>query len=215
MGGAGARAVLWDMDGTLVDSSAIVPDAFIATVRDLGGPEMTREEVVAYYDAGAPHVMLGMMLGREPAPELGTRYHATLAGVGAEVRVHDGVAEVLADLHGRGVPMGVFTGNSARAASILLEAAGLRRWFDVVVGGDEVERPKPAPDGVLRAAEQLGVAPAECVYVGDSPLDVGAARDAGAVPLAAGWGHLFDADRAVTVLARPADVLEHLTTPDA
>lgn len=210
MSGSGARAVLWDMDGTLVDSSAIVPDAFIATVRGLGGPEMTREEVVTYYDAGAPHVMIAMMLGREPAEELGERYHATLAEVGAGVRVHDGVAEALEALHGRGVPMGVFTGNSARAASILLEAAGLRRWFDVVVGGDEVARPKPAPDGVLRAAQELGVPPQECVYVGDSPLDVGAAQDAGAVPLAAGWGHLFDAERAVTVLTSPVEVLDHL-----
>ncbi len=210
MSGRGVRAVLWDMDGTLVDSSAIVPDAFIATVLALGGPRLTRDEVVAYYDAGAPHVMLGLMLEREPAAELGERYHDTLAEVGSGVRVHDGVVEVLAELHGRGVPMGVFTGNSARAASILLEAAGLRGWFDVVVGGDEVARPKPAPDGVLRAAEELGVDPGQCVYVGDSPLDVGAARDAGAVPLAAGWGHLFDAARAVTVLTTPAEVLDHL-----
>ncbi|ROR93004.1 phosphoglycolate phosphatase/AHBA synthesis associated protein [Nocardioides aurantiacus] len=210
--GRDVRAVLWDMDGTLIDSSAIVPDAFVETVLSLGGPRLTRDEVVAYYDAGAPHVMLGMMLDREPDPVLGERYHATLADVGSGVRVHDGVAEVLAELHGRGVPMGVFTGNSARAASILLEAAGLRGWFDAVVGGDEVERPKPAPDGVLRVAQELGVDPARCVYVGDSPLDVGAARDAGAVPLAAGWGHLFDADRAVTVLATPADLLAHLTT---
>ena len=210
MSGRDVRAVLWDIDGTLVDSSAIVPDAFVETVLALGGPRLTRDEVVAHYDAGAPHVMLGLMLGREPTRELGERYHETLARVGSGVRVHDGVVEVLAELHGRGVPMGVFTGNSARAAAILLEAAGLRRWFDVVVGGDQVERPKPAPDGVLRAAQELGFDPAQCVYVGDSPLDVGAGRDAGALPLAAGWGHLFDAEQAVTVLTSPAELLDHV-----
>ena len=202
-----ARAVIWDMDGTLVDSATVVPDAFIETVRRLGGPEMTREQVVAHYDAGAPQQMLGIMLGRQGEAEDGALYHQVLGELSDQVRVHDGIVDVLAELGGRGVPLAVFTGNSAEAAAILLAATGLRDHFAVVVGGNQVERPKPAPDGVLLAAAKLGVEASDCVYVGDSPLDVGAARDAGARPVAAGWGHLYAVEHAVTTAATPAEVL--------
>lgn len=201
------RAVIWDMDGTLVDSATVVPDAFIETVRRLGGPEMTREQVVAHYDAGAPHEMLGIMLGRPGEVADGAVYHQVLGELSGQVQVHDGIEDVLAELGRNGVPLAVFTGNSADAAAILLAATGLRGYFDVVVGGNQVERPKPAPDGVLLAAAQLGVAASACAYVGDSPLDVGAAQDAGAVPVAAGWGHLYAVEHAVTTAATPAEVL--------
>ena len=205
-----ARAVIWDMDGTLVDSAAAVPDAFIETVRRLGGPRMTRDEVVSYYDAGAPHVMLGLMLGRTGTVADGELYHDVLAELGHAVVVHAGVEDVLAELHGRRVPMAVFTGNSIEAARILLGATGLAAYFAHVVGGNQVENPKPAPDGVLLAAQRLGVEAADCLYVGDSPLDVGAARDAGARPVAAGWGHLYAEEHAVTIARTPADVLDLL-----
>ncbi|SDS81038.1 phosphoglycolate phosphatase [Nocardioides scoriae] len=203
-------AVIWDMDGTLVDSATVVPDAFIETVQRLGGPTLTRDQVVAHYDAGAPHEMIGLMVGREARVEDGELYHRVLADLSHTVRVHDGIAEVLGELGRRGVPLAVFTGNSVEAAGLLLGATGLRDHFDVVVGGNEVARPKPAPDGVLEAASRLGVDAAACVYVGDSPLDVGAARDAGATPVAAGWGHLFDAGAAVTAAATPAELLDLL-----
>ena len=201
------RAVIWDMDGTLVDSATVVPDAFIETVRRLGGPAMTREQVVAHYDAGAPQEMLGLMLGRDGELADGELYHEVLGELSDQVRVHRGIEETLGELRDAGMPMAVFTGNSAEAASILLAATGLREYFDVVVGGNQVERPKPAPDGVLLAAAQLGVAASDCVYVGDSPLDVGAAQDAGARPVAAGWGHLYAVEHAVTTAATPAAVL--------
>ncbi|MCW2867311.1 MAG: Phosphoglycolate phosphatase, partial [Marmoricola sp.] len=76
------------MDGTLVDSATVVPDAFIETVRRLGGPAMTRAEVVSYYDAGAPHVMLGLMLGRPGTVADGELYHEVLAELGHAVVVH-------------------------------------------------------------------------------------------------------------------------------
>lgn len=201
------RAVIWDMDGTLVDSATIVPDAFIETVRRLGGPEMTREQVVAHYDAGAPHQMLGIMLGRDGSVQDGELYHEVLDELSDQVRVHHGIEQTLGELRANGVPMAVFTGNSAEAAAILLTATGLREYFDVVVGGNQVERPKPAPDGVLLAAAQLGVAASACAYVGDSPVDVGAAQGAGAVPVAAGWGHLYAVEHVVTTAATPAEVL--------
>lgn len=198
------------MDGTLVASATVVPDAFIETVTRLGATPPDRAGVVALYDVGDPRTMLGRMLDREGTEDDADLYHQVLRGMTDQVRVHDGIGDVLAELRGRGVPLAVFTGNSHQAAAILLEGAGLRAHFDVVVGGNEVARPKPAPDGVLAAAQGLGLAPARCLYVGDSPLDVGAAEAAGALPVHAGWGHLYDDALGHPTAEAPADVLVFL-----
>lgn len=203
-------AVLWDMDGTLVDSAAVVPAAFVETVRRLGGPPVTPERVVELYRVGRPREMLGLMLGRTGTQDDEDLYHRVLAEAGPEVTVHDGVVEALRELAGRGLRLGVFTGNSRPAAETLLGSTGLREHFEVVVGGDEVDHAKPAPDGVLEAAARLGLPPTSCAYVGDSPLDVTAGAVAGAYAVAAGWGHLFDAERdlehADAVATTPSEV---------
>jgi HAD superfamily hydrolase (TIGR01509 family) len=198
------------MDGTLVGSATVVPDAFIEVVTRLGSTPPDRDGVVALYDLGDPRMMLGSMLDREGTEQDADLYHEVLRGMTDEVRVHDGISDVLDELRRRGVPLAVFTGNSHQAAAILLEGTGLRDYFDVVVGGNEVARPKPAPDGVLRAAEDLGLVPERCLYVGDSPLDVGAAEAAGAVPVHAGWGHLYDDALGHATAYSPADVLVFL-----
>ena len=202
--------VIWDMDGTLVASATVVPDAFIETVTRLGGTPPDRDGVVALYDLGDPRVMLGRMLDRPATEDDAELYHEVLGGMTDLVRVHDGIAEVLAELHRRGVPQAVFTGNSHQAAAHLLEGTGLRAYFEVVVGGNQVPRPKPAPDGVQAAARGLGLDPSRCLYVGDSPLDIGAAEAAGALPVHAGWGHLYDDEHGHPTADSPSDVLAFL-----
>lgn len=202
--------IIWDMDGTLVASAMVVPDAFIEVVTRLGCTPPDRDGVVALYDTGSPRTMLGQMLGRDGTDEDAALYHEVLRGRSDEVRVHDGIETVLSEVRRRGVPQAVFTGNSRQAAQILLEGTGLRSHFDIVVGGNEVESPKPAPDGVLKAARELGLDPQNCLYVGDSPLDVGAAEAAGASPVHAGWGHLYDDSLGHATANTPADVLAFL-----
>ncbi len=202
--------VIWDMDGTLVASATVVPDAFIEVVARLGSTPPDRDGVVALYDTGTPRTMLGHMLDRRGTEEDTELYHEVLRRRTAEVRVHGGIEAVLSEVRRRGVPQAVFTGNTRQAAEILLEGTGLRSHFDVVVGGDEVAGPKPAPDGVLEAAQRLGLTARSCLYVGDSPLDVGAAEAAGAVPVHAGWGHLYDDALGHATAFAPADVLTFL-----
>lgn len=130
----------------------------------------------------------------------------------AVVPAYPGVLGTLAGLAALGQPIAVFTGASARSAAPLLRSAGI--GVDVLVGGDSVARPKPAPDGVLAIAERLGVPPHRLAYIGDSPADLGAARASGAMAVAAAWGHLFDpAEPSDLVLDRPEDALQ-LLGPD-
>ncbi len=90
------------------------------------------------------------------------------------------------------VPLAVSTGATRRTAETILRRTRLLAHFRVVVGGDEVPAPKPSPAGILLACARLGVAPERCVYVGDSAGDMLAARSAGALAVAAAWGHEYD-----------------------
>jgi HAD superfamily hydrolase (TIGR01509 family) len=201
--------LVWDMDGTLLDSSAGVPAAYVAAIRRLGGPPTSPEQVVASYPLGPPEVLLAHLLGRDLAPGEAEAYYDELASVA--VRPYRGVAGVLSALRARGHRLAVFTGASYRAAAMLLTAAGVTA--DVLIGGDEVRRPKPASDGLLLAARRLGISASAIAYIGDAPNDIGAARAAGSLSVAAAWGHQYDAGVPADItLAAPGDALALLSS---
>jgi HAD superfamily hydrolase (TIGR01549 family) len=205
------EALIWDMDGTLIDSRIAVPDAYVATVKALGGPAYTREQVIELYPLGPPANLLTRLLGRPSTTADLDEYHRRLRANASTIGVYPEIESVLARLDGR-LPMAVFTGASGRAAQLLLEATGLLPRFAAVVGGDQVERQKPHPDGVLRACELLGVPAEAAAYVADAPIDLVAAERAGALPVAAGWGHLYEPTApARVVLQRPGELLELLS----
>jgi phosphoglycolate phosphatase len=186
---------VWDMDGTLVDSTRAVPEAFVRAVAALHGPATTVDEVVTAYWRGTPEVILSFLVGRELAPAEYDLYYQQLEGVA--VSAYPGILTTLATLRAKGQPVAVFTGASTRSAQILLAAAGINA--DIIIGGDQIPRPKPAADGMLLAAQRLDTRPDRLVLIGDSPLDLQAAKAAGSVSASAAWGHLYDP-------AEPADV---------
>ncbi len=192
------------MDGTLLDSGVAVPAAYVAAVRSRGGPVITSEQVIAAYPVGPPEVILAYLLGRELIPGDADAYYGELSA--AEVIPYAGVRETLAELRRRGQPVAVFTGASSRAAAMLFTSADIA--VDILVGGDEVRRAKPAGDGVLLAAQRLAVTPGELGYIGDAPNDMRAALAAGAVSVAAAWGHQYNKiEPADHTLAAPAEAL--------
>jgi HAD superfamily hydrolase (TIGR01549 family) len=196
------------MDGTLFDSAAVVPDAYRETIVALGGPHYERAQIVEAYSVGPPKALLGHLLGRPVTDEEVAGYLQRLAAGSDGIGVYAGIDELLGTVHGR-VPLAVFTGASRQAAELLLAASGLRLWFDEVIGGDEVARSKPWPDGIELACRRLDLPAAEVAYVGDAPVDLQAARRSGAIAVAAGWGHLYSPDEpADLVAARPNDLLE-------
>jgi len=204
-----ARQLVWDMDGTLLDSSVAVPAAYVTAIRRLGGPELTPAQVVAGYTVGPPEALLAHLLGRDLAAGEPEAYYEELSA--ARVAAYPGVADVLAALRARGHQIAVFTGASTRAARMLLAAAGVA--VDLLVGGDEVPRPKPAGDGLLLAARRLGIAPGDLAYIGDAPVDLRAAAAVGGVSAAAAWGHQYQpAEAADVTLVAPAEALTLLAT---
>jgi HAD superfamily hydrolase (TIGR01509 family) len=200
-------AIIFDMDGTLFDSVEAVPRAYAAAVLEGEGRSIEPEEAIANYGMGPGEEILTALLGRSSTPADLSAYHRHLRQNLWRVRPYPGMRETLGELATRR-PVAVFTGADREAANLLLDHMGLLDALTLVVGGDEVSRSKPAPDGILLTCQRLGVQPVTAAYVGDAPNDLLAARAAGVVAIAASWGHQFDpATPADEVAAVPRDLL--------
>jgi HAD superfamily hydrolase (TIGR01509 family) len=212
-------AVIFDMDGTLFDSLDAVADGFIGTIVEAGGPRYTPQQIIDAFPRGWPAPMLTHLLGRPSTDAELANYHRVLRARSAGIAAYPGVPEALDALLGADLRLGLFTGADVVSLDILLGVTGLRDRFEVVTGGNEVARAKPAPDGILHTCRRLGVTPAKTAYVGDSPADMAAARAAGAMAVGAGWGHLWPSDgrdegrAADMVAASPLELIELVSSP--
>ncbi|MCP9276088.1 HAD family hydrolase [Mycolicibacterium arenosum] len=178
------RAVLWDMDGTLVDSEKLWDVSMHELYARLGGvltPEV-RESTVGG-SAGSVMATVYSDLGLEPDPvamaESADWLHDRTGELfEAGLPWRPGARELLDALLGAGVPMALVTNTRRVLTENALKSIG-RHYFSVSVCGDEVENAKPAPDLYVRASELLGFAPAECLAVEDSVTGTTAAEAAG------------------------------------
>lgn len=190
-------AVLLDLDGTLLDTVADLAAATNAMLADLGRPPLALATVAAYVGKGAAvlvHRALGGGLdGRvpedefEPAMAAFMRHYDRENGLRAEP--YDGVLEGLEAMRAKGLALACVTNKPQRFADALLERCAMARYFELVVGGDALERRKPDPLPMRHAAGRLGVEPARCLAIGDSVNDALAARAAGMPVLAVPYGY--------------------------
>ena len=179
---AAARAVLFDFDFTLADSSAGVVVCMNHALARLGLPPAPADAIRRTIGLDLA-TALGILAGEEwrPREEEFLEHFMRKAD---EVIVPNtfflpGAARVLRTLHDAGYPVGVVSTKHRHRVEEALERDGLGAFVEVVVGSDDVPRPKPAPDGLLRAASSLGIPTGDCVFVGDSEVDAMAARAAG------------------------------------
>jgi HAD superfamily hydrolase (TIGR01549 family) len=202
-------AVVFDLDGTLVDTMISAPEAYADTIRSLGGPEVSPSEVVAVWHIGPTPVVLEHFLGRPVSLRDTERFHRHFADVAATVAAFPGVVEMLDALSRGGHRLGVLTTATHRAATSMLIAADLAGYFPVVVGGDEVSRPKPAPDGLELTCLRLGTGVTDAVYVGDAAVDLQCADAANASGIHAAWDSVNIIEpTAERIAQRPHDVVE-------
>ncbi|GAB3402530.1 HAD family hydrolase [Flindersiella endophytica] len=203
-----AAAIVFDLDGTLVDTMSWVPGTYVDTIRALGGPTVTPGEVLASFSIGPTAAVLELFLAR-PIAEVDLQvYHDHYTAAAATTRPFPGVVEMLETLHSEGIELAIFTGAQQRAATHLLAATGLDRWFGTVIGGDDAGQAKPAPDGLRLACERLDVEPADAAYVGDTLADLRCAVSAGSLPIHAAWsGTTVPATDEHAVARTPSDLL--------
>jgi 2-phosphoglycolate phosphatase len=188
------RAVLFDLDGTLIDSAPDLAGAGNDMRAARGLPLLPLEHFRPMVGAGA-RGMVGRALQVAPGhadfetlrDEFLARYEARMT---RETQVFDAMQPVLAALQARGLPWGIVTNKVTRYTEPIVRALGLVDAAAALVCGDTTPHAKPHPAPLLEAARQLALEPADCVYVGDDLRDVTAARAAGMPVLAAGWGYV-------------------------
>ncbi|MFG1658527.1 HAD-IA family hydrolase [Micromonospora chersina] len=196
------RAVVFDLDGVVVDSSAVMREAFsIAYAEVVGAGPAPFDEYNKHMGRYFPDIMrlMGLPLEMEE-PFVRESYR-----LAHRVPLFPGVRDTLEALHERGVRMAIATGKSGPRARSLLDLLGVLSLFDHVIGSDEVPRPKPAPDIVLRALDLLGIPPQQAMMVGDAVTDLTSGRDAGVTTVATTW---HGGDVAALLAAAP-DLVAH------
>jgi HAD superfamily hydrolase (TIGR01549 family) len=204
-------AVVFDLDGTLVDTMACILATYVNTIHSLGGPDVTTEDVLSKFHIGPTRVLLEHFLGRPIAADDLECYFAAYQQAIIGLQPFPGVVDLLDELRRAGYRLGLFTSATRRAATLVLATAGLDRLFEVIVGGDEVVHPKPAPDGLELICRRLGVRPNETAYVGDALVDVECAISAGALAIHARWSGASGVEAGAHVIVeRPADILAYL-----
>jgi phosphoglycolate phosphatase len=192
-----ARAVIIDLDGTLLDTAADLAAAVNLMLAELGRPVLPESVVAAYVGKGAEvlvHRALGGGLDARVDAAVHERgHHAFLRHYretnGRHARAYQGVHEGLDAMRGKGLRLACVTNKPQAFADPLLERCGLREAFELVLGGDALPLKKPDPAPMRHAARALGATPAEVVAIGDSVNDALAARAAGMAVLAVPYGY--------------------------
>jgi phosphoglycolate phosphatase len=202
--GVPVRAVLFDLDGTLLDTVADIHLALNRALAEQGSAPLPLEYVRTLIGRGAPILVQRVVarLSARPWPvdavlllqRFYFHYDALHERQEYEARVYPGVAAGLARLHAEGMRVGVVTNKPRHTAAALLVRLGLSQWIDVVVGGDTAAQRKPHPQPLLHACAALQVLPAHTLMVGDSSIDVQAARAAGMRIVCVPYGYNEGAD---------------------
>lgn len=191
------RAVLLDLDGTLLDTAPEIAASAADMLAELGLDPVAPGQVRNFIGRGIPSLVrrtLEASLGCTPDERRigsgieGFFFHYEKRN-GSLATAYPGVREGLAALHSLGYPLACVTNKTARFTGPLLRATGLEKFFSAVVSGDTAPRKKPAPDPIFAACSQLGVGPGDSVMVGDSNNDALAARAAGCPVLLVPYGY--------------------------
>lgn len=219
---APVAAVLFDLDGTLIDSAPDLAGAVNDLRVDHGLPPLPYERLRPMAGAGA-RGMVGAAFGVVPGePRFDALRDAFLARYAERLlhstRVFDAVAPVLQALADAGLPWGIVTNKATRFAEPVVQGLGLHALAGALVCGDTTPHIKPHPAPLHEAARRLGLPPGACVYVGDDLRDVQAGRAAGMATLVAAWGYLGQGEAvsdwgADAVLAEPGEILNWLRMP--
>ncbi len=208
------ETVLFDLDGTLIDSGPLILASFRHATRTVLGRTIPDEELMA--GVGGHGIEAQMRVFDEGrVDELVRVYREHNQRVYHEVRAFDGIPAVLERLHAQGRTLGVVTVKSRPTVDVTFQVLPLGGYFGTVVAAEDTVRHKPDPEPLRLALERLGADPGSAVYVGDSPFDIRAAKAAGMASVAVAWGGIhplarLEAEQPDVVVDEPAQLVDVL-----
>jgi pyrophosphatase PpaX len=206
--------VLFDLDGTVVDSGGIILASMRHATREVLGRDFGDAELMQA--VGGPGLEAQMeVFAPERVDDLVRVYRAHNEPLHDELEACAGMEEVLLRLHEQGHRLGVVTAKRRSTVELAFARVPIAHLFETVVGGDETQKHKPDPEPLLLAAERMNARPAETAYVGDSPFDIRAAKAAGMHAIAVTWGRIHDRERLEreepdAIVDTAEELLEHL-----
>ena len=195
------RAVLFDLDGTLIDSTRLIIESYHHTMRVHRGRTLPESEWIK--GLGTPLRVQFRRFTDDPDEVqrmIATYREWNLAHHDQMVRAFPGAVEAVHSLRTAGIRLGIVTSKNRHGVRIGLERGGFQEPFDTIVTSDDLEASKPDPAPVVAALAAIGEPPGAALFVGDSPHDIAAGRDAGARTAACLWGPF---ERAALQVERP------------
>jgi phosphoglycolate phosphatase len=186
------RALIFDLDGTLIDSKCDLIHSVNAMLQKMGRQELPEQTISGYIGHGAPHLVTRALGGNATEEE---HQHALKFFLGYyeehkmdNTCAYPGVAETLAQLQRKGLPLAILTNKPARISLRILDALGLAGYFRAIYGGNSFETKKPDPLGANTILGELRATPQSAMVVGDSEVDIQTARNAGTQAAAVNYG---------------------------
>jgi len=214
------ETVLFDLDGTVIDTGPLIAESFRHAVRTVLGDPIDDEEMLAYVGGWSLREQM-FRLSPDRCEELVEAYRAYNEPRHSGLEFCAGMRELLLELHVGGARLGLVTAKRRSTVEIAFgHLPGLEGVFDVIVTSEDTELHKPNPEPLLLALRKLETTPAEAAYVGDSPFDVEAAKAAGLRSIAVTWGGIHSEERLLAVgpdaiVATPTELVAALEVSPA
>jgi pyrophosphatase PpaX len=186
--------VLFDLDGTLIDSGAMILASMRHAAKTVLARDCSDAELLATVGGSGLREQM-QALDPERVEELVDAYRLHNEPLHEGLECCAGIEEMLAQLSEEGRRLGIVTAKRRATVELAFEVLPIARYFDAVVTAEQTERHKPHPEPLLRALELLDAARQEAVYIGDSPFDVAAAKAVGIAAIAVGWGGIHARER--------------------
>jgi len=179
--------VLFDLDGTIIDTNELIIESVLHAVQGVVPEGFNRQHIIP--KMGLPLAMqMRMFTGLEDVDELVRRYREyNLRRHDEMVSLFPGVAETVPKLKDAGLNVGIVTTKMRDTSRRALKLLGILQYMDVIVALDDVQHAKPHPEPVQKAMAALGAEPAQTLMIGDSPVDIESALQAGAIPVGVAW----------------------------
>jgi pyrophosphatase PpaX len=208
------RTILFDLDGTLIDSGAMILASFRHATRTVLAREISDDQLLAYVGSSALREQMER-IDPERAEELVLAYREHNEPLHAELQACSGIVDVLEALGCEGRRLGIVTAKRHATVRLAFDVLPIERYFETVVAVEDTERHKPHPDPILLALERLGARADDAAYVGDAPFDVASAKAAGVFAVGATWGRIhtrerLEAEKPDALVDSPGELLDVL-----
>jgi phosphoglycolate phosphatase/pyrophosphatase PpaX len=185
-------AVIFDLDGTLADTIPLTVYALKKAALELSEIEYSDEEILSEFGPIDTEIIKKLLYYKQDdiAPDVYLNHFES--SFNDFVKPIEGIEILLDFIRSNGIKLGLFTGRSRRATEIIIERLGFRGMFDILISGDDTKKPKPDPEGILKALDMLVADKESSFYVGDFDVDILASKSAGVKSVLVLWSSSGD-----------------------